>query len=114
MNKLSSLADVVASDFIRNSANPTESLTKIAQENNLNAQEIERIANRANRKIAVELTKRAARGDSDPHFTFPVIKTADVIFALKPKEKALSPKPPSVATSEIGRAHVRTPVTWPS
>lgn len=94
MNKLSNLAKQVVNDFTIDSVDPTESLSKIAQREMLNAQEIERVANRANRKIAVMLTKQAASGDLDPHFTFPVIKTANVILALRPKSTSASPSAP--------------------
>jgi hypothetical protein len=106
MNKLSNLAKQVVSDFTIDSVDPTESLSKIAQREMLNAQEIERVANRANRKIAVMLTKQAASGDLDPHFIFPVIKTANVIMALKPRPSSAVPSAPPEVSKKISLSEV--------
>ena len=73
---------------------PSEYVTKVASKNNLNARQIERISNKVNRKISVGLTKKASRGEIDPHYIFPTVKTANIIAALTPKSSASPTEPP--------------------
>ena len=82
-------AEQVASHFLSNKdISPTEEIAKLASSKNLNAQQIERVVNHANRKIIVGLHKEASLGISDPHFTFPTVKTANVVSILRQKPGA--------------------------
>lgn len=81
-----------------------QELAKIASDNSLNAQGVERIVNRANRNILVTLQKEAVQGDRDPHFTFPPIKTARVLAIVKnknPQAKASAPPAPRPDISQV-------------
>lgn len=78
-------ANTVSSQYLEDGVDPTEALAKFASGRDLNANQIERIATQANRDIIVELSKEAVQQDckTDPHFTFPKVKTADVIGLIK-------------------------------
>lgn len=94
MRDLIKIAGDVAEGF-KSGSDPEAMIVKVANEHNLNAQEIERVVNRANRKIAVHFTKEAAKNNVDPHFVFDTIKTANVIMAIKPKSRAVASVPDS-------------------
>ncbi len=79
-----------------------QELAKLASEHDLNAQTIERIVNRANRNIIVGLQKQAVKGDIDPHFVFPKIKTANVLAVLKAKKPLARATRPSSKPSIDG------------
>ena len=87
---------------------PSEHVTKVASKNNLNANQIERVANKVNRKITVGLTKKASRGEVDPHFTFPTVKTANIIAAITPR-KGVSPTAPARKKLDLGSVFDVTP-----
>lgn len=57
-------------------------ITKMASDNKWNAHEIERVVESANRNILVSMSKNASKKTVDPHFTFPTIKTAEIIGML--------------------------------
>ena len=87
-------ADRVSKAYLEHGHDPTEEVAKIARQHNLNAMQIERVANHANRGIIVELQKEAVQDgtDIDPEFTYPTVKTADVVEVIDCPE----PEEPSV------------------
>lgn len=57
-------------------------IAKLASQNKWSAHEIERVVESANRNILVNMSKNASKKSVDPHFTFPTIKTAEIIGML--------------------------------
>jgi hypothetical protein len=57
-------------------------IAKVASQNKWTAHEIERVVESANRNILVNMSKNASKKVVDPHFTFPTIKTAEIIGML--------------------------------
>lgn len=71
-------------------------IAKIASQNNWSAHEIERVVESANRNILVNMSKNASKKTVDPHFTFPTIKTAEIIGMLSnPNPAMATARPPS-------------------
>jgi len=90
-------ANKVARSYLDDGQDPTEALAKLASGQDLNARHIDRIATQANRDIIVALSKEGVQKDSDvdPHFTFPTVKTADVIGLIKRSPTMAEPTPPA-------------------
>lgn len=65
-------------------------ITKMAADNKWNAHEIERVVESANRNILVSMSKNASKKSIDPHFTFPTIKTAEIIGMLSGGSPAMA------------------------
>lgn len=77
-------AEDLASRYLKDpTLDLTAELCKVASQNNLNAQAIERVTTRTNRNILVGLQKTAVQSSTNQHFTFPTAKTSDVIHGLK-------------------------------
>lgn len=92
----------VAKAYLKEDRDPTQALAKLAEQKDLKAKQIELVANEANSEIIVDLQKEAVQDDSEvePHFTYPTVKTADVIRIINTEGRA-SPKPPE---KEIDRS----------
>lgn len=89
-------AEKASKAYLDEQQDPKQVVAKIAQDNDLNGHEIERIANRTNQNIIVQLQKKAVCEDVDPHTTFPTVKTSDVIGIIDKGER----DSPSVPDSE--------------
>ncbi|MFB6373599.1 MAG: hypothetical protein ABEN55_10890 [Bradymonadaceae bacterium] len=92
----------VADTYLDDGVDPAESLAKVAEQHDLNAQEIERVVNEANGNIIVDLQDDVVKEGSgvDRNFTFPTVKTADVIKLLEDGGRA-EPKPPPKETRHL-------------
>lgn len=88
----------IARAYLQEGEDPTEKMVKVAEDNDLTAQQVQPIARRANRKILVKLQKSAAENGEDPRVTFPKIKPKRVVMILRkkgkmPEEMATPPEP---------------------
>jgi hypothetical protein len=74
-------------------------IAKLASQNKWSAHEIERVVESANRNILVSMSKNASKKSVDPHFTFPTIKTAEIIGMLSspPSSPAMARAPMQAA-----------------
>jgi len=95
--------------FDDNDSNLEQELAKIASRENLSAHSIERIVERTNRNIIVGLQKEAVKNDLDPHFTFPAIKTANVIAVLKSKQPSAVPSLPQRVEEKLNLSPLDVP-----
>jgi hypothetical protein len=77
-----SISQKVSDGYLESETNPTETLAKHASAHNLTELQIDRVVNKSNRNIIVGLQKSAA--SKDPHFTFPIVKTAEVMAIMVP------------------------------
>lgn len=84
-NQVNEMAKHAASEFLKRNIAPATSIAKIAEQHKLSATQIDRVVNKTNRKIIINLQKNAAK--ENPHFTFPVAKTAEVIGLIKTPAK---------------------------
>jgi hypothetical protein len=99
MDFIQDIAERLVNDYFSSKEDPNANLVKLAQGKGLSAHQIQRIANKANRKIIVELHKNAAKSSIDPHFIFPMVKVSEVLAVLKtpPDEAMAAPSlPPKV------------------
>ena len=88
LDLVNSLASKVSASYLDEGKSPTEELAKLASSNDLSELQISRVVNKANRNIIVGIQKSAA--GKDPHFTFPIIKTSEVMAIMVPKASANS------------------------
>lgn len=89
------MAKKIASVRLDDELNPTEAMVKLAQAKKLTAHQIHRVAERANKNVLVQMNKRAAANQIDPHFSVEPIKVAEVLALLEmPPPAQATPPPP--------------------
>ena len=88
-DKVAQISQEASDRYLKDGIEPTKTISKYASIEKLSSTQIDRVVNKTNRNILVSLQKEAVA--KDPHFTFPLAKTAEVIGMIDTKAKAKLP-----------------------
>lgn len=88
-DKVAQISSDATNKYLEEGVEPAKTIAKYAEDENMSSLQIDRVVNKTNRSIIVELQKEAAK--KDPHFTFPTAKTAEVIGMIDTGAKAKLP-----------------------
>jgi len=98
------VAKSLAHQFVHEGKDIRADMAKYARLNNMNPHQIDYFTSEVNTSIITDIQNGVARGEHDPHFTFPTIKTAEIIGMLRPAARLESPTlPPKIVMRAVAR-----------